>query len=241
MTKSEAIQLIRRLAPVHDGRVSFRVFVREAGVPEQSIRHEPWFTRWNLLVAESGFAPTEFDTARIPDEQVAASVGELIKRLRKLPTQDEYYREKKHDSSFPTLKVIKRVEASGRLKSLLRTLHDRDPEYDVVRSIAERMSDVDDAMERSTNDSARVQGYVYMHRSGRKYKIGFTNSPVRRFREVRLELPDETIQVHAIATDDPSGIEKYWHGRFKEKRIRDTEFFLLDADDVRAFKRRTYQ
>jgi hypothetical protein len=49
------------------------------------------------------------------------------------------------------------------------------------------------------------------------------------------------VQVHAIETDDPNGIEKYWHERFKAKRVRKTEWFLLDADDVRAFKRQTYQ
>ena len=38
----------------------------------------------------------------------------------------------------------------------------------------------------------RIQGYVYMLRYGRQYKIGHTNTPVRRFREVGLELPNET-------------------------------------------------
>jgi hypothetical protein len=80
-----------------------------------------------------------------------------------------------------------------------------------------------------------------MMRSGRRYKIGHTTSPVRRHREVRLELPDPTVLVHSIETDDPSGIEAYWHNRFRAKRVRDTEFFTLDANDVAAFKRRKYQ
>ena len=89
--------------------------------------------------------------------------------------------------------------------------------------------------------SAGVQGYVYMLRSGKHYKIGFTNSPVRRFREVRIELPSETVQVHTVETDDPKGIEAYWHKRFAGKRIRDSEWFELSADEVRAFKRPKYQ
>ncbi|MGC8521887.1 MAG: GIY-YIG nuclease family protein [Steroidobacteraceae bacterium] len=80
-----------------------------------------------------------------------------------------------------------------------------------------------------------------MIRSGRRYKIGFTNSPNRRFREVRIELPDPTHIVHTIETDDPAGIEGYWHCRFASKRVRDTEFFELDSGDVAAFKRRKYQ
>lgn len=86
-----------------------------------------------------------------------------------------------------------------------------------------------------------INGYVYMMRSGRRYKIGHTTSPSRRHREVRLDLPDPTTVVHEIPTDDPVGIEAYWHQRFGSKRVRDTEFFTLDATDVAAFKRRRYQ
>jgi len=71
--------------------------------------------------------------------------------------------------------------------------------------------------------------------------IGKSVDPSRRYREVHLELPDETRQVHTIPTDDPTGIEKYWHERFAEKRISRTEFFTLDGHDVQAFKRRKYQ
>lgn len=86
-----------------------------------------------------------------------------------------------------------------------------------------------------------INGYAYMMKSGRRYKIGRTNSPSRRHREVRLDLPDPTSLVHSIATDDPVGIEDYWHKRFDDKRIRDTEFFELDATDIAEFKRRKYQ
>jgi hypothetical protein len=86
-----------------------------------------------------------------------------------------------------------------------------------------------------------ITGYVYMLRSGRRYKIGHTTSPARRHREVRLDLPDPTTLVHSIPTDDPPGIEAYWHERFASKRIRQTEFFTLDAQDVAAFRRRKYQ
>jgi hypothetical protein len=64
------------------------------------------------------------------------------------------------------------------------------------------------------------------------------DSPARRHRKVRFDLPDQAQVVHTIATDDPAGIEAHWQGRFDSKRIRDAEFFSLDAHDVAAFKRR---
>jgi hypothetical protein len=99
-----------------------------------------------------------------------------------------------------------------------------------------------EVLKTEANDAAptggtQIAGYVYLMKSGRRFKIGHTNSPARRHREVRLELPDPTHVVHTIATDDPSGVEAYWHRRFESKRIRDTEFFNLDAHDVAVFKR----
>jgi hypothetical protein len=82
-------------------------------------------------------------------------------------------------------------------------------------------------------------GYVYLLKSGKYYKIGRSKAPGRREYELAIQLPEPVVRVHTIETDDPGGIERYWHQRFSERR-KNGEWFELRREDVFAFRRRKF-
>ena len=87
--------------------------------------------------------------------------------------------------------------------------------------------------------TAGSDGFVYLVKSGRYFKIGKANSVEGRHRQLRIQLPQTAEVIHRIKTDDPYGIEAYWHRRFAAKRANG-EWFKLSAEDVKVFRRRTF-
>ncbi len=62
-------------------------------------------------------------------------------------------------------------------------------------------------------------GFVYLARGHPgEFKLGRTNLVDRRLAELGAMSPTELTLSHAIKTDDPAGVEAYWHQRFAEKR-----------------------
>jgi hypothetical protein len=96
---------------------------------------------------------------------------------------------------------------------------------------------------RNVSEEVKIQegqiGFVYLIKSGRFHKIGKANSAGRREYEIGLQLPEKATTIHVIRTDDPSGIESYWHNRFAQKR-KNGEWFDLSAADISIFKRRKF-
>jgi Meiotically Up-regulated Gene 113 (MUG113) protein len=82
-------------------------------------------------------------------------------------------------------------------------------------------------------------GSVYLLKAGGFYKIGRSVAVGQRECQLAIQLPEKAITLHAIRTDDPVGIEAYWHKRFESRR-KNGEWFELDPADVKAFRRRKF-
>ena len=144
------------------------------------------------------------------------------------------------DSTFPTDKVFRRFGGKAAMARKLSEYCGAASYQDVVAICAPlvRNSEQESIQVGDAPESAeQSDGYVYMMKLGKHYKIGKTFAVPRRHREIALELPEKPDVVHSIRTDDPTGIEAYWHARFAAKRTNG-EWFALLPEDVRAFKKR---
>ena len=235
-TKQEILDEIRRCAAANGGQPLGRNrFERQTGIPESAWAGRYWVS-WGEAVRAAGFEPNELQ-GKYDDAEVLASLAGLVRRLGKFPVENELRMARRRDKSFPSHGTIQRL---GNKAERARLLIDYCEETGDLADVIDLASPV--AASASSRDGVgevdtRTDGYVYLMKSGKHYKIGHTNAPGRREYELAIQLPERLTQVHVIRTDDPAGIERYWHERFAEKRANG-EWFALSAGDVRAFKRR---
>ena len=163
---------------------------------------------------------------------------ELIRELGRFPVQAELQMKARRDRTFPSHNTFRRFGGKSALIKRLKVYCDGHPGYDDVMQMCTSVPvDTSEQQESPKHGDGVVLGYVYLAKSGRYLKIGQTNAVGRRERELVIQLPEKLSIVHKIITDDPVGIERYWHKRFEAKRANE-EWFALSSDDVAAFRRR---
>ena len=238
MNKKVILAEIRRTAKANGGvALGWRRFEEETG-----IRYYDWYgqfwTRWGDAVREAGCEPNRMSEA-YDDGFLLEQLVLLTRRLGHVPVQGEVLLAAKNEPTFPSEKVFRRLGSKPQRVSRVISFCEANPGNDDVAAlwrqvpIAERPPDAEDVA-----STAAAPGYVYLLKHGlrREYKIGRTNNPVRREGEIGIQLPEKLQPVHYIKTDDPVGVESYWHSRFAAKR-KEGEWFALAAEDIRAFKR----
>jgi hypothetical protein len=243
MTKAHILDEIKRTAAANGGKpLGWRKFLSETGIRE-SDWHTVYWARWSDALREAGFTPNQlteaYETAELLDRY-----ADLVIELGKLPTSADMRFKSRRDPGFPHDATYARLGSKADLiAQLLEHCRGKDGYQDVVRLCEEYVPRKKRAGEDPVPNGAEVSeeelGFVHLMKSGRFHKIGRSNSAGRREYELRIQLPEPLTLVHAIRTDDPPGIEAYWHNRFAAKR-KNGEWFELDAADVRTFKRRKF-
>jgi hypothetical protein len=146
---------------------------------------------------------------------------------------------RRSDPTFPNDKVFRRFGSKSQLVSrILEYCRDHDGFDDVISLCTDTHISKEPERRKTIADTGQI-GEGYLLKSGQFYKIGKTNAIGRRERELAIQLPEKSRTVHVIKTDDPAGIEAYWHTRFAAKR-KHGEWFELNSEDLAAFKRRKF-
>lgn len=240
-TKQFILHEIARTARENGGvTLGTRAFARVTGIKESDWKGKIW-ARWSDAIREAGFQPNQMTTA-FDESRILESFIGLMRELGRFPVRAEIQLKKRSDSSFPNWEVFHNRFGSKRklAQRILEYCRGRAGYEDVApicTSVAE--PDGDDIDFEKGEANRGIFGFVYLVKAGRFHKIGRSNSAGRREYELAIQLPEKAKTVHTIRTDDPTGIEEYWHKRFALKR-KNGEWFELDSNDVAAFRRRKF-
>jgi hypothetical protein len=238
VNKEHILEEIRRTAETNGSvALGWRRFEKETG-----IRYYDWYgqywTRWNDAVREAGVRPNRMSET-YGDEFLLEKLVLLTRRLGSVPNRGHLLLAAKSDTTFPSEKVFRRLGLKPQLVQRVIAYCETHSGNDDVAGLWGQVVIPEWPQDTQVTETAPpAVGYVYLlkHGSRTEYKIGMTCNPIRREGEIGIQLPEKVQPVHYIETDDPAGIENYWHKRFAGKR-KEGEWFSLTAEDVRAFKR----
>jgi hypothetical protein len=236
MDRQFILDEIRRTAEGNGGKPLGRQrFEIETGIkPHEWMR---FWARFGDAQREAGHAANSLQRA-FDEDAVMGRVVELTRELKRFPTHGDLRVKRTLDPSFPSKGVFGRFRKHELISKALAFCAAHPGNEDVASVCASLGAKAAQAEARAEPDSSK-DGFVYLIKSGRFYKIGKTNHVGRRERELAIQLPEDVRTVHYIRTDDPHGIESYWHARFHPKR-KNGEWFELSTDDVAAFRRRKF-
>ena len=164
--------------------------------------------------------------------------AELTIECGHIPTKSEIDLARRADGSIPSSRyVVSHFGRKAGLASALINLSEKNPRFSPLKQIV-----AEPHIDQITEQRAErvIDGWVYLLKSGDNFKIGRSDNLERRVKQISVVMPETTNLFHAIQTDDPVGIEGYWHNRFADRR-QNGEWFKLTKSDITAFKRRKFQ
>lgn len=233
LSKEKILDEIKRTAEENGGiPLGMARFEQQTGIKPYDWKK--YWARFGEAQQEAGLSPNSLQGA-YDNEFLFEKVISVIRKLQKFPTYDELGVEKNYDSEFPNRKVFTKFGSKKELARKISEYAIGKPGYEDIILVCEPFFANSDSKAIIEESSTNI-GSVYIFKHGKYYKIGKTVDTVRRGNELKIQLPESLDLIHEIKTDDPSGVETYWHKRFESKRMNG-EWFNLNPDDIKAFKR----
>ena len=216
-------------------------FTHESTIPRKEWEGKIW-ARWSDALKDAGFE-SNMMTVKLSSEEILKKIAQCCLDFGKIPSGRDMRIYGKNKIGFPADKTIRNHFRSNKgLRSALRDWASlpNNADYAEIVALLPSESATSESATPKVNLSAKIDGHVYLIKAGDYYKIGRSDELERRVKEIRIALPQAAILEHTIATDDPPGIEAYWHRRFADRRANG-EWFKLSKADVLAFKKRKFQ
>lgn len=239
-TKEQIISEIIRTTQVNsDKSLGMHRFEQETGIKKYDWFGKYW-SKWGDALIEAGYEPNELNKA-YDKEFLLGKLIQLIREIKKFPSAGEVLIKVRNDKTFPSKNAFENNlgKQKERVAKVIEYCKNYEGFNDVLEICLPLLKDEKENIEKENVAVETNFGFVYLMKSGRFYKIGRSNDTERRAYELRIQLPEEIKIAHKIKTDDPIGIEEYWHKRFKDKR-KNGEWFELTKQDVEIFKRRKF-
>lgn len=238
LDREEIIEAIKQAAKRNGNKPLGReAFEKQTGIKIYECIGVYWL-KWSDALKEAGFSPNTFNK-RKDAEVIIEKIIEAVRYYKKIPTSTELrFYNRNVDKLFPSHSTIDnhfRTKANLIAKLIEYTFGKA--EFKDVYTLCKGLNIPDKEDDKKQNVK---EGYVYLFKSGDHYKIGNSYNVEQRVKQIKTQMPDSLTIVHTIRTDDPSGIEAYWHKRFDNKRANG-EWFKLTMSDISAFKRRKFQ
>ncbi|MFL6856643.1 MAG: GIY-YIG nuclease family protein [Allosphingosinicella sp.] len=227
---------IRRIAEASGGKPpGIMLFRRETGIPDGKWLGIYW-ARWSDVLGDAGYPANKW-RQKLDSPELLRKLATVVRERGAIPARAELAILRRSDPSVPNQKTLS--AHFGRHTGLVAALRTYCAEHedfaDVLTLLPQLAVSPAPKQQRDT-----AEGWVYLLKSGSHYKIGRSDQLEARVKKISIALPEATALVHAIRTDDPPGIEAYWHRRFNDRRANG-EWFTLTANDVAAFCRRKFQ
>jgi hypothetical protein len=235
--KQQILDMIRRLAAQNGGKApGAQRFTTITGIGKSAWYPKLWL-RWGDAVREAGLQGNSMARS-IGHELLIKKYIELIRELGNFPVEGDLVHKRLADRSFPYRDAFNALGGKAQRAARILEYCSANEGFEDVIPICQAIASSSPTGPDDVMSEPPAVGYVYLlkHGTRREYKIGRTKNPLRREGEIAIELPEKVQPIHVIKTDDPAGIEGYWHARFADKR-KEGEWFALTADDVRAFRR----
>lgn len=243
MTKEQILKEIKRTADKNGGIPLGIDRFREA----TGIRKEDWYgifwTKWSDAQMEAGLEPNQFSLPAFDEAWMLNKIIDYIRELGHFPAEPEFKIKRHNNSNFPNFNTLRRRLGTKQkmIEKVLDYCRNNEGFNDIIEicvPLHDSLKTISESNE-SISDVKEEIGHVYLLKHDKVYRIGRSIDASKRYKEIKIQMPHKTEEIHVIKTDDPSGIEAYWHNRFKDKRL-EGEWFKLSAYDVKVFKKRKF-